>query len=316
MNRVAVAILLLAGAAQGATATDDPFAGNACIQCHRDLPGRSAEVVELEWKQSVHYQAKVGCEGCHGGDATARREQFSSDEAFKQASHLQRSPEFLVMERGQQFVSAARGRSVSYFCGRCHAKIKEHHLGSPHGDFGDPTCLYCHGQGSHRITRPSAQIIDTRGRSDGGRCSPCHRSGTMEAVGRIKGLVVGAEAQIKTSGELYRQLEEWGYHSLELEKLHHHAAEVRSGLRQLFHSFNMREISNFAAEIQGVAERTSATWELVGRLRQTQRQQTYVGGAAVLLLLVFAGLLFYYKHAFLDRHGPPRPGGRGAAADP
>ena len=284
----------------------DPFADNACVQCHRDLPGRSSEIVDLEWKHSVHFGANVGCDGCHGGNPSVRREQFESDDAYKRAAHLDRNPEFLLLHQDRNFVAAARGRSVSYFCGKCHAKIKEQHLGSPHGEFGDPTCLYCHGGGSHGIQRATADIIDVRPRSEGGRCSPCHRAGTMEAVGRIKATLVDIEGQIKTSGELYAQLESSGYHNLELEKLHHHAKEVRSQLRQVFHSFNMREINNFAGEIQSTVERTSATFELVQRLRQTQRRQTAVGSMAVLLLLGFAALLLYYKKSFLE-HAAPRP---------
>jgi hypothetical protein len=204
------------------------------------------------------------------------------------------------MDRRSGFVSAARGRSVSYFCGKCHARIKAEHLGSPHGEFGDPTCLFCHGEGSHRITSPTPQIIDTRGRADRGRCGACHRAGTMESVTRIRSLLIDTEEQIKTSGELYAQLENWGYRSLELEKLHHHAREVRSQLRQVFHSFNMREISNFAAEISASVERTRDTHALVEHLRETQRRQMIVGSVAVTVLLTFAGLLVYYKRSFLD----------------
>ncbi len=296
-------------AAERAPAGGDPFAANACINCHRDVPGRSSQIVELEWKHSVHFKAGVTCDGCHGGNAAVRREQYDSDEAFKKAAHLDRNPEFLLLFQQKEFVSAAHGRSVSYFCGKCHAKIKEQHLGSPHGEFGDPTCLYCHaqmtrdGQGSHKITPASAAIIDTRDRSERGRCSPCHRSATMQAVARIQAMLIDTEKQIKESGERYAKLESWGYRNLELEKLHHHAKEARSQLRQIFHSFNMREINNFAGEIQATVDRTTATFELVERLRQTQRQQTVVGALAVLLLLSFAALLVYYKHTFLE-HEP------------
>ena len=57
---------------------EDEFAGNACVQCHRDLPGRSSEIVELEWKQSVHFNAKVGCDGCHGGNASLKPDALPS----------------------------------------------------------------------------------------------------------------------------------------------------------------------------------------------------------------------------------------------
>jgi hypothetical protein len=306
MRVIAFLTLLALAAPLGAAqpVPPEPFADNACVQCHRDQPGRSSEIVDLEWKHSVHYAANVGCDGCHGGNPSLRREQFETDDAYKRASHLDRSPEFLLLHQDRNFVAAARGRSVSYFCGKCHAKIKEQHLGSPHGEFGDPTCLYCHGGGSHGIGRATAEIIDVRPRSDGGKCSPCHRAGTMEAVGRIKATLIETEAQIKTSGELYARLESSGYHNLELEKLHHHAKEVRSQLRQIFHSFNMREINNFAGEIQSTVDRTSATFELVERLRQTQRRQAAVGSMSVLLLLSFAGLLLYYKKSFLEREAP------------
>lgn len=282
----------------------DRYADNACVQCHRDLPGRSSEIVELQWKHSVHYGANVGCDGCHEGNPAVRPEQFNSNDALKRAAHQQRNPEFLTMRRSRDgIVSAASGRSVSYFCGKCHDQIKEKHLGSPHGDFGDPTCLYCHGQGSHKITDATPKIIDTRGRAEAGRCSPCHDASTMAVVRRIKQTLIETEQRISESGQLYDELESWGYRNLELEQLHHHAGEVHSKLRQIFHSFNMREIDNFAAEIQEVADHTTETYEMIQRQRAVRRQQTVMGLLAVCLLLGFAGLLVYYKHSFLDpRH--------------
>lgn len=301
----AVALAALAPPAPNEDYGEDPYSRNNCVQCHANLPGRSSEIVELEWKHSVHFGAKVGCDGCHGGNAALRREQFESEDAFKRAAHLERHADFLVMHSAErEFVSEARGRAVSYFCGKCHADIKEKHLGSPHGDFGDPTCLYCHGQGSHRITEPSPEIIDTRSRAEGGRCSPCHRAATMEAVGRIKDILVTTEQQVAASTDLSADLTAWGYRNLSLEQARQNAAEVNSRLRQVFHSFNMREINNFAAEIRDGVERIEATHELVQRLKSRQRSQTMVGSAAVALLLMFSGLLVYYKHAFLDRgHG-------------
>ncbi len=305
MIRAAALVTLLGGV----TPAEDPFASNACVQCHRDLQGRSSEIVELEWKRSMHYDAGVGCEGCHGGNPAAQREEFASDEDWKKAAHLQRDPEFMFMHRPQgMFVSPGRGRSVSYFCGKCHADIKEKHLGSPHGEFGDPTCLYCHGQGSHLIEDPTLALIDTRGRDEGGRCSPCHLASSMETVTRIKSLLVETEQHVQTSGALYAELEGWGYRSLELEQLHHQAREVRSRLRQIFHSFNMLEISNFVGEINQTVQRTTATHEMVTRLRSAQRRQAWNGAAVTAMLLVFAGLLVYYRHSFLHPRSPSPSG--------
>ena len=294
-----------AAPAQGSDYGEDPYAQNNCVSCHANLSGRSSEIVELEWKHSVHFSANVGCDGCHGGNAALRREQFESDEAFKRAAHLERNTDFLITYLNErEFVSETRGRAVSYFCGKCHADIKEKHLGSPHGDFGDPTCLYCHGQGSHKITQPSPDIIDTRSRDEGGRCSPCHRATTMEAVKRIKDILIKTEEQVNLSTTLSTDLSEWGYRNLSLEQAQHNAAEVNSRLRQVFHSFNMREINNFAMEISDGVDRIQETHGLVEHLRNQQRVQTVVGLAAVALLLIFSGLLVYYKSSFLDReHG-------------
>ncbi|MHC4992214.1 MAG: multiheme c-type cytochrome [Planctomycetota bacterium] len=299
--RFLTASVAIGGLADGVAADDmDPFADNACVQCHRDLAGRSSAIVDLEWRRSAHYEANVGCDSCHGGNAATRREQFESEEAWKNASHLRRDPEFMFMHRTEgQFVGAARGRSVSYFCGKCHADIKEKHLGSPHGEFGDPTCLYCHGEGSHAIVEPSLDIVDLRPRAEGGRCSPCHVASTMETVARIKSTLEETEEQLALTTGLYRDLEAWGYHSLELEQLQKDAAQVRSQLRQVFHSFNMAEIKNFVGEIRMTVDRTVATHDVIGRLRVAQRQQTLIGGLVTLMLLAFAGLLVYYRHAFL-----------------
>jgi len=134
----------------------EQYADNACVQCHRNQAGRSAEIVDLEWTKSVHYENSVACDGCHGGDASVKREQFLDEDALKQAAHLSRNPEFLALQAAEgRFVGRARGRSVSYLCGRCHQEIMEKHLGSPHGNFGDPSCLFCHGRRKNRSIQPS-----------------------------------------------------------------------------------------------------------------------------------------------------------------
>ena len=288
-------------AADEPAGSSDPFSGNACVQCHQDLPGRLSEIVHLEWSQSVHYHAAVGCDGCHGGDPTVRPDQFDGRDALKRAAHRERDPDFLIASGSEtEFVSRPRGREVSYFCGKCHADIKEKHLGSPHGDFGAPTCLYCHGQGSHRVTDSTPQIIDTRSRQEGGRCAVCHTASTMQVVAQIRNALIETEALIETSGQQYQELEQWGYRNLTLEQLHHHAAEMQSRLRQTFHSFSMRDVSNFSGEIQAIAERTAVTHDVVRRLKKAQREQTIIGILAVVLLLTFACTLVYYKHAFLE----------------
>ncbi len=279
----------------------DRYKDNACVQCHRNLAGRSAEIVDLEWANSVHYKNNVACDGCHGGDASVKPEQFPDDDALKQAAHLSRNPEFLVIQAAEgQFVSRARGRGVSYFCGRCHTEIMEKHLGSPHGKFGAPSCLFCHGQGSHTIKESRIDIIDTRPRSQAGRCSPCHQASTMTTVKEIKTILQTTSDLIDSSAAQFRELEEMGYRNLALAEAHHHTAETHSRLRRTFHSFNMRDINDLASSIKAVADQTSYAFKLVVALHKARHTQALVGLASVVFLLVFAGVVIFYKHTFCE----------------
>jgi hypothetical protein len=293
-----------AGSWAQTTADVGPFAQNACVRCHEDLAGRLGEIVLVEWRNSVHFANGVGCEGCHGGDATLRAEQFPDAATFKAASHQSRDPRFLTMHRSSdEFVSRVRGREVSYFCGKCHAVVKEKHLGSPHGDYGDPTCLYCHarradGHSTHMIVAATLDIIDTRGRSEGGRCATCHQAATMQAVGQIKDTLAKTAARVDLAAVQYEALKTRGYQSLELSGLQEHGREVRSRLRRVFHSFDLREINNFAGEIQVLADKIDRTHDMFDQVMRMRRRQTVVGLAVCTFLLGFAALLLYYKYAF------------------
>jgi hypothetical protein len=205
----------------------------------------------------------------------------------------------LISRTDNLFTSAARGRSVSYFCGKCHSNIKEKHLGSPHGDLGSPTCLYCHGMGSHAIQETSAEIIDVRSRRNGGRCAICHRAATMETVSNIYHIMVNAQLQLENSSRLYDWLESHRYKNLAMEKMYHHSRETLSQLRQTFHSFNMREINEFASSIGANAELTQETYNLIGSLEIAKARQAKLGIASVIFLLCFAGLLLTYRKKYL-----------------
>jgi hypothetical protein len=272
---------------------------NACVSCHQNLVGKLSVVVQ-EWGQSVHFRNNVGCDGCHGGDPSVKRDQCPDDEAFKNRSHQQRSRELSLVNRpDEQFTSTARGRSVSYFCGKCHSQIKEKHLGSPHGDLGNPTCLYCHGQGSHAITESKVDIIDLRPLSQGGRCAVCHRAATMETVSQVYHILVNAEAQLNRASEQYGRLETFGYRNLAMKKMYGHSRETISQLRQSFHSFNMREINEAASTIKTSAQLTQDTYDMIQALEVAKGRQAFIGIGAVTFLLSFAGLLLSYRKRYL-----------------
>lgn len=282
-----------------ALANDHAYKDNACISCHRDLPGKLSAVVE-DWKQSVHCRNNVTCDGCHGGDPSIRRDLCDSEKVFKERSHLQRDREFFLMQRSKEpFTSTARGRGVSYYCGKCHSTIKEKHLGSPHGDLGNPTCLYCHGMGSHAIQNASPQIIDSRPLSEGGRCAVCHQAATMVTVSNIREILINAELQLKNAAELRDWLEHHGYKNLEMSKMHHRSRDALSQLRQTFHSFNMREIDEVASSIKTDMELTQETYNIIKSLEITKTHQAAIGIAVVLFILGFVGLLLIYRKKYL-----------------
>jgi hypothetical protein len=294
-----VCLVFLSAKCAEASANDNTYKDNACVSCHQNLPGKLSGNVQ-EWKQSIHFQNNVACDGCHGGDPSVKRDQFDSEEAFKNHSHLHRDREFLLIPRTESlFTSAVRGRAVSYFCGKCHSNIKEKHLGSPHGELGNPTCLYCHGRGSHAIVESSPEIIDIRSRREGGRCAICHRAATMEAVSNIYHIMVNAQLQLKNSSKLYDWLEAHGYKNLAMEKMYHNSRETLSQLRQTFHSFNMREINEFASSIGTNAELTQETYNMIESLSTAKARQAKLTISSVLFLLSFAGLLLIYRKKYL-----------------
>jgi hypothetical protein len=295
-----------------APAEEDKYKDNACVSCHQNLAGKLGLVVQ-EWGQSVHFRNNVTCDGCHGGDPAVKRDQCGDEETFKNRAHQHRSRELSLVNRpDEQFTSVIRGRSVSYFCGRCHSQIKEKHLGSPHGDLGNPTCLYCHAQGpgsptpnsasggpSHAITEAKVDIIDLRPLRQGGRCAVCHRAATMETVAQVHQTLVTAESQLQSAAEMYDRLETFGYRNLALKKMFGHTRETLSQLRRSFHSFNMREINEAASTIKTNAQLTQDTYDMIQALEVAKGRQAFAGIGAVAFLLSFAGLLLIYRKRFL-----------------
>lgn len=318
------------------------YAGNACVQCHRDHGDRLAEIVDLEWKKSVHYENNVPCEGCHGGDASLRRHDFLFDEEFKEASHLSFNAEFLFLrdragvgaarEEGISYacrechgegsierqlgdphegpgasaclfsrdggVSMSRGRGIAYICGKCHMRAAEKHLASPHGSFGAPSCLFCHGNGSHAIPAASIDILDARPRDQLGRCSPCHKPGTMNVVAQIREMLEQTAEMIKVSAGQFQDLQDMGYRSLALEEMHGHIDEILRNLREELHGSDIRTINELARSIKHVAKQTAYDHELVQALQDARLRQTRIALGAAALLMVLVVMLVLYRKVF------------------
>ncbi len=133
-----------------------PWAGtesrvNACIECHTsDAMREDLKGIPNEWRRSWHFQNKVDCQACHGGDV---------GDATMSMSH----------KRG--FMGSPKDKEVPQFCGKCHIGILETYNSSGHGNVlmetGEgPNCVTCHG--SHAIQKASISIINEQ------LCTQCH----------------------------------------------------------------------------------------------------------------------------------------------
>ena len=152
------------------------YAGNACIECHREEGGRLAEIVDREWATSVHYENNVPCEQCHGGDATLVREDFATEDEFKEASHLTFHPEFLFL-RDRDGIGTASETTISFACRECHSENEERRTGDPHTGGEKPTCLFWRDGG----------VSLTRGRSIAYVCASCHVRATERHLASAHG---------------------------------------------------------------------------------------------------------------------------------
>lgn len=338
----------------GAAAPAEPpgpeqwYADNACIECHRAEGGRLAEIVDEGWAKSVHYENNTPCQSCHGGDASLKREDFASDEAFKETSHLTFNAELLFLRDradvgvaredgisyacrechqgdniGKQLgdphegserspclwsryggVSVSRARGIAYICAKCHTKAAEKHLGSPHGNFGNPSCLFCHGDGSHAIPLAALDILDIRPREELGRCSPCHKPSTMNVVAKIRETLEQTAEMIEVSTVQFQDLQKMRYRNLALAEMHAHVDDIRRSLREVLHGSNIREVNELARSMKNVAKLTAYDYELVEALQDARQRQTEIAIGAAALLLVLVGMLVLYRRAFCKSTGP------------
>lgn len=128
---------------------------NQCVQCHEaeKLPVSLGHSFD-EWRASSHARAGVGCEKCHGGDASLTDE-GKAHRNVKPASE----PESMVY--ASHLVTT---------CGACHAEQRQAYERTVHarqvaGRKAGATCFTCHGSMATSLPSPS----DLRS-----RCAVCH----------------------------------------------------------------------------------------------------------------------------------------------
>lgn len=260
----------------GPTNVVQHFPENGCIGCHINAPGVLSQAV-VDWTKSIHSVNQVTCDSCHGGDPDVTGS--PNDGLSVEAAHF--SP--------TRFIRRPRPIKVSYFCGQCHVAIMEKHLGSPHGENVNPTCIFCHGH--HRVEAPTTSIIKP------GRCTACH---DFQNAGQVRDILERTESTIAELEELAGVLETYHYRNLALDEMHHHSQSTITQLRVAFHSFNLGEVTNFASQLEAVLEQTRRTLEVVQDKEAARKVQVRIGVVVAAFVLLFAVLLMQYKRLYLD----------------
>jgi len=150
-----VALVLVASAM---TAVPALAQQSRCADCHFSRPEAPARDHLMDWDRSPHGRQNVGCEKCHGGDAT-------SFEPF-------------VAHRGilspTNPASPVSRVNLPATCGGCHAGPFAAFQNSKHdqmlraGNPDVPTCATCHGDSAAWLLSPKALE---------GQCNQCHGAG-------------------------------------------------------------------------------------------------------------------------------------------
>ncbi len=127
---------------------------NYCIECHNYLTGRLQKPV-AGWNVSIHQEAGITCNKCHGGNPHINDKNRSKAAAYR-------------------FVGSPKREEVVKMCGRegCHTLQRLQFEIGPHYKSvlrsGKPGCSFCHG--SHSVKIASPNIIKEKA------CTQCHKA--------------------------------------------------------------------------------------------------------------------------------------------
>jgi hypothetical protein len=140
---------------------------NRCADCHfanqSPNPQAAARTYGWEshlrdWDLSAHSRAGIGCERCHGGDAST----FESFRAHRGLLHPSKA------------ASPLNRANIPTTCGTCHAgpfvafQKSRHYAVLRDGNRAVPTCVTCHGDAGEN--RPSPKALENH-------CRSCHATG-------------------------------------------------------------------------------------------------------------------------------------------
>lgn len=134
------------------------FAQSRCADCHLANGGEPWPQHQMDWDLSAHARKGVGCEKCHGGDATTFESLLAHQTVLNSSNPA----------------SPTHRQNIPKTCGRCHPgpdvafQQSKHHELLRAGEEKAPTCLTCHGAVAARLPSPKGLA---------GTCNGCHGEG-------------------------------------------------------------------------------------------------------------------------------------------
>ena len=257
-------VLLLAFAALllPLPAVAEDAAEPVCIQCHSQMPEKYSTPVKL-WRDSIHAENGIYCNGCHGGDP-------------KDAAN--------AMSPARGFLGAPKEPAIPAFCGRCHVGVMNDYLASAHGHKlgnGGPTCVTCHG--NHKVLKASLELINEKS------CSRCHsfeRARIIrDAMKETETMIVAIDARIGS----YKKT------GTDTEKLEKELFSVRNRFHTLFHNVNVTLVKTEAAKIQADLKKIQSALD---KLDATHEKRKLAGAVVVSLMLLLALVLHLFRKTF------------------
>jgi nitrate/TMAO reductase-like tetraheme cytochrome c subunit len=156
--RIGLGVALCVTALSAVPARGAEIAGwesNQCVACHQveQLPISLGHSMS-EWQASSHARSGVGCEKCHGGNASIADPRTAHDGVLPSSDPK----------------STVSPHNLAATCGACHERQYDAYKDTVHakqveGDGDAATCLTCHG--SMATSYPSPRELKSR-------CSVCH----------------------------------------------------------------------------------------------------------------------------------------------
>jgi hypothetical protein len=171
---VAAAAIASAAAFAARAASREP--STSCISCHAQAEEEPMRAAVDAWPVDVHAAAGLGCESCHGGDATLELAEDGGG----------------AMDPAKGFKPTPSRLDIPDFCGRCHAdpafmkrynpqarvdqlaeyRTSVHGKKNAAGDSTPATCIDCHGV--HGIRPVSSPESPAYAANVPRMCAGCH----------------------------------------------------------------------------------------------------------------------------------------------